>query len=249
MNFLFKKMIKHPALIALAATCFLTAALTSGTLLASPQSAPKQASHVAESTEGQWLKHAANGSNAEIMMPAKPRMSERTFRPVADEPFIKVTTWLCTANQNKVLFKLSYHDLHQQPVTRKQIKNVLDGSVKGAVAQVIGNMSDTVEDTKVRTYPGRKFTYEFMLGEQKFKSDTEVYLIGKRQYMLNTIFAMPHYRPELSRKFFETFNPFDPEDSTLAAGDIDANASTADSPSTGFDGLTLPSGEEPVRLK
>lgn len=235
--------------MALAATCFLTAALTSGTLLASPQSAPKQASHVAETTEGQWLKHAAEGSNAEIMMPAKPRMSERTFRPVADEPFIKVTTGLCTANKGQVLFKLSYHDLYQQPTTRKQIKNVLDGAVKGAVAQVIGNMSDTVEDVKVRTYPGRKFSYEFVLGEQKFKSDTEVYLIGKRQYMLNTIFAMPHYKPELSQKFFATFNPFDPEDSTLAAGDVDASDSNASSQDTGFEGLTLPSGEEPVRLK
>jgi hypothetical protein len=242
-------MIKHLTLMAVTAACFLNGASVSGTLLASPQSAERSASNAAETTEGQWIKHAADGSNAEIMMPAKPRLSERTFRPVADEPFIQVKTWLCSANGKQIVFTMSYHDLHEKPVTRKKIKQTLDGAVKGTVAQVVGNIKDTVEEVKVRTYPGRKFSYEFMLGDQALKSDAEVYLIGKRQYMLSTIFKPSNYQPELSQKFFETFNPFDPEDETLAAGSFDASDSNADSQGTGFDGLTLPSGEQPTELK
>ena len=249
MNFLIKQMMKHLALLALAVACFLTSALTSGTLLASPQSEAKRASHAAETTDGQWIKHAADDSNAEIMMPANPRLSERTFRPVAGQPFIQVKTWLCTADKGQIVFRMSYHDLHQQPETLKQINKTLDGAVKGAVAQVVGNTVDTVEEVKVRTYPGRKFAYEFTFGDQALKSDVEIYLIGKRQYMLSTIFKPSKYQPELSQKFFETFNPFDPEDSTLAAGDVEASDSSADSQSSGIDGLTLPSGEQPIELK
>ena len=249
MNFLMKQLMKHLALLALTVACFLTSALTSGTLLASPQADAKRASHAAQTTEGQWIKHAADNSNAEIMMPAKPRLSERTFRPVAGEPFIQVKTWLCTADNGQIVFTMSYHDLHQQPETLNQINKTLDGAVKGTVAQVVGNTVDDVEEVKVRTYPGRKFTYEFTVDQQALKSDAEVYLIGKRQYMLSTIFKPSKYRPELSQKFFETFNPFDPEDSTFAAGDVDASDSNADSQSSGIDGLTLPSGQQPIELK
>ena len=257
MNFIIKQLMKRPTLIATAspralviAACFLTGALTSPTLQASPQTDAKQASHVAETTDGQWLKHSADGSNAEIMMPAKPRLSERTFRPVADEPFINVKTWQCMADGGQVVFTMSYHDLHKQPKTRREMKQVLDGAVKGTVAHVVGS-SDTVEDTKVRIYPGRKFTYEFTLNGQQLKSDAEVYLIGKRQYMLNTIFKQSNYKPELSQKYFETFNPFDPEDSSLAgSGTRDAMDSAADdSQDNGFDGLSLPEGVEPMELK
>ncbi len=247
MNFLTKPLMKHPALIAIATALFWTVAPASGTLLASPQSDAKPASNDAQTTDGPWIKHAADGSNAEIMMPAKPRLSERTFRPVASEPFIKVKTWLCSANGKQIMFTMSYHDLHQQPTTRKKIDKTLDGAVRGTVAQVVGNISGAVENVKVRTYPGRKFSYEFQLGDQALKSDAEVYLIGKRQYMLSTIFKSTNYQPELSKKYFETFNPFDPEDATLVAdGASDPNS---DAQGTGFDGLTLPSGEEPVQLK
>ena len=249
MNFTIKRLMKRPTLIALTAVCILIGAPASGTLLASPQANAQRASHAAETSDGQWIKHAADGSNAEIMMPAKPRLSERTFRPVADEPFVQVKSWLCTADGGQVVFTMSYHDLNQEPETRKQQKLTLDGAVKGTVAQVVGNTVGPVDEVKVRTYPGRKFTYEFTLGKQALKSDAEVYLIGNRQYMLSTIFKPTNYRPKLSQKFFETFNPFDPEDASLAAGDVDAGGSDADSLGTGFDGLTLPSGEQPIELK
>ena len=251
MNFLFKQLMKHPTLLVAIAAGFLTITLTCATLQASPQTDAQPASHVAETSDGQWLKHAADGSNAEIMMPAKPRLSERTFRPVANEPFINVKTWLCTADGGQVVFTMSYHDLHKQPETQKQIKKVLDGAVKGTVAQVVGSSSDIVENVKVRIYPGRKFTYEFTVNGQELKSDAEVYLIGKRQYMLSTIFKQAKYNPELSQKFFETFNPFDPEDSgpTTTTTDDSADSAGQSAFGSGLDGLSIPDGERPIELK
>ncbi len=251
MNFLLKQLMKHPTLLVAFAAGFLTITLTCATLRASPQTGAQPASHVAETSNGQWLKHVAEGSNTEIMMPAKPRLSERTFRPVANEPFIHVKTWLCTADGGQVVFTMSYHDLHKQPETQKQIKKVLDGAVKGTIAQVVGSSSDIVENVKVRIYPGRKFTYEFTVNGQELKSDAEVYLIGKRQYMLSTIFKHAKYSPELSQKFFETFNPFDPEDSGLTTTTTNDPADAADQSAFdgGFDGLSIPEGERPIELK
>jgi len=237
-------MMKNHTLLALTVACFL------GTLLAGPQSNAEPPSHAAETTDGDWIKHAANSSNAEIMMPAPPRLSERTFRPVADEPFIDVKTWLCTANQGQVLFRMSYHDLPEEPENLREIKRILDGAVRGAVAQMVGNTVGAVDEVKVRTYPGRKFTYEFKSGEQALKSDAEVYLIGKRQYMISTIFKPTNYQPELSKRFFETFNPFDPqEDPAIGGGDIDESEPNAGSLNPGIEGLTLPSGAQPIELK
>lgn len=243
-----------PILAVARTTCFLTLVLTANHLLASPQDDSTDAtlpSHVAESTDGTWLKHAAEGSNAEIMMPATPRFSERTFRPVADEPFIHVKTWLCSANKGQVLFTMSYHDLHKHPHTLKQQQQVLDGAVKGAVAQVVGS-STGATSIKVRIYPGRKFTYDFALNGQELRSDAEVYLIGKRQYMLSTIFKQSKYDPELSKRYFETFNPFDPQEapaSDSASDDGTNQPSESPASSSPLNGFDLPAGEQPVELK
>jgi len=146
----------------------------------------------------------------------------------------------------------TYLDLNQHPQNNRKIKLILDGAVRGAIAQVVGNISGTAENVKVRTYPGRKFTYEYTLGGQQLKSDVEVYLIGKRMYSLSTTFKQAKYQPSLSKKYFETFNPFDPQDSELAAGNTGdgmVDDSEGDAQGSAYDGLSLPSGVEPLELK
>ena len=190
-----------------------------------------------------WTKQAPEGSNAEFEMPKKPRLSERKFRPVANQPFINVKTYLCTADAGQIVFTMSYHDLHQRPTSWPDIKKTLEGAVRGTIALVVGVMNDD-QDTKIRTYPGRKFTYSFLLNGQQLKSDAEVYLIGNRQYMLSVIFKQAKYDPALSAKYFATFNPFDPEEIVDSVDDT----AVADGP-TGLEGFTLPAGGDAVELK
>ena len=190
-----------------------------------------------------WTKQAPDGSNAEFEMPQKPRLSERKFRPVANEPFINVKTYLCTADAGQIVFTMSYHDLHQRPTSPQDIKKTLEGAVRGTIALVVGVINND-QKTKIRTYPGRKFTYSFALNGQPLKSDAEVYLIGNRQYMLSVIFKEAKYDPALSAKYFATFNPFDPEE---VVDGIDATAAS-DVP-TGLEGFTLPTAGNAVELK
>ena len=237
------------------AACFGVSHFAPAPLQANPQddsnrqSAPKNAPAAAgATTDGQWLKHAPNESNAEIMMPAKPQMSQRTFRPVADQPFIKVKTWRCTANGGQVVFTMSYHDLHQSPKSRDEIRQTLDGAVKGTLALLLGKLESS-ENIKLRDYLGRKFTYSFSFADQALHADAEVYLIGKRQYMLNTIFKSTGYDPTISQKYFETFNPFDPQ-TELTSNDAQGADTNQETPVIGgVEGFELPPGAEPVELK
>ena len=193
--------------------------------------------------DDQWTKQAPEGSNAEFMMPNKPRLSERKFRPVADQPFINVKTYLCTADEGQVVFTMSYHDLHQRPTSQQDINKTLNGAMRGTVALVLGSLQSD-ENTKIRTYPGRKFTFSFVVNDQSLKSDAEIYLIGKRLYTLSVIFKQAKYDPALSAKYFATFNPFDPEEAVSSEDDT----ATADAP-TGLENFSLPSGGTAVELK
>lgn len=191
---------------------------------------------------GPWLKQNPEGANAEFMMPVEPREMERSFKPVANRPQIVVKLKLCSIDQGQIVFVFSYHDLHDQPQGRRKINEVLDGAVKGTVARVIGQLNSD-QNVSLREYPGRKISYEFTQNGQGLKSDSEIYLIGKRQYVLNTIFKDSNYDPELSKKFFESFNPFNPEETVAMDQPIDVHPLDT---KTGFD---IPAGNLPVELK
>lgn len=191
---------------------------------------------------GEWLKQNPEGSNAEFRMPVEPREMERSFKPVADRPPITVKLKICSMDGGQIVFVFSYHDLHDMPEGRVKIKEVLDGAVKGSVARVIGQLNED-ESVSLREYPGRKISYDFTQNEQPLKSESEIYLIGKRLYVLNTIFKTTNFDTELSEKFFESFNPFNPEESVAMDGTTVAEPVDSDS------GFELPEGSMPVELK
>lgn len=204
------------------------------------------ANHCRAQTEkddsGEWLKQSPKDSNAEFRMPVEPREMERSFKPVADRPPISVHLRICSIDGGQVVFVFSYHDLHDIPESRLKIKEVLDGAVKGSVARVIGQLNED-ESVSLREYPGRKISYDFTQNEQELKSESEIYLIGKRLYVLNTIFKTTNHDPELSEKFFDSFNPFNPEESLAMDGSVDAQPVDSDN------GFELPQGTVPVELK
>lgn len=191
---------------------------------------------------GEWLKQTPEGSNAEFRMPVEPREMERSFKPVADRPPITVKLKICSMDSGQIVFVFSYHDLHDVPESRTKIKEVLDGAVKGSVARVIGQLNAD-ESVSLREFPGRKFSYDFTQNEQSLKSESEIYLIGKRLYVLNTIFKTTNHDTELSEKFFDSFNPFNPEETLVMDESGDAQQLSSDN------GFELPAGSMPVELK
>lgn len=195
-----------------------------------------------ETESGKWIKHNPEGANAEFKMPVQPRAMERSFKPVADRPQIVVKLQLCSIDQGQIVFVFSYHDLHDMPESRMKVKEILDGAVKGTVARVIGQLNSD-ETVSLREFPGRKISYEFAQNGQGLKSDSEIYLIGKRQFVLNAIFKDSNYDAALSEKFFDSFNPFNPEETIAMDEPLDAQ------PLDNNSGFEIPAGELPVELK
>jgi len=191
---------------------------------------------------GQWVQQNPEGANAEFEMPVEPRDLERSFRPVANQPSITVKQKICSMDQGQIVFVFSYHDLHELPQSRVEIQEILDGAVKGSVARVIGQLQND-EKVSLREHPGRKISYDFNFNGQALKSESEIYLIGSRQYVLNTIFKASNIDTELSEKFFDSFNPFSPEETVQS--DLTGDAVPLDS-TNGFD---ISDGEMPVELK
>ncbi len=169
----------------------------------------------------QWQKQNPQGANAEFRMPTQPRAMERSFKPVADRPQIVVKLQLSSIDQGQIVFVFSYHDLHDMPENRRKVNEILDGAVKGTVARVIGQLNSD-QTVSLREYPGRKISYDFTQNGQGLKSDSEIYLIGKRQYVLNAIFKDSNYDAALSQKFFDSFNPFNPEETVAMDDPVDA---------------------------
>lgn len=197
-----------------------------------------------DASDALWQKVSPKGCNAELMMPGEPKVRVNRFRPVFDEPFINVKTCVVPYDGGQTVFVFSWHDLHAEPTSKKQQREVLDGAVRGTVGLVVG-VKESDESMTLRKYPGRKFTYSFLLKEQQLKSDAEVILIGRRQYLLATIFKEQKYDPELSEKYFQSFNPFDPDQATEPTSDEEPAAGGNDNQPS----LTLPGEKLPVELK
>ena len=190
----------------------------------------------------EWKKQSPEGANAEFLMPTKPRTMQRSFKPVSDKPQIVVKLNLSSIDAGQIVFVFSYHDLHELPESNKQISEILDGAVRGTVARVIGQLNSD-ENVSLREFPGRKITYEFTQNGQGLKSDSEIYLIGKRQYVLNAIYKDTNYDAELSKKFFDSFNPFNPEETVAMEESLDGQPLDDDN------GFGVPGGQMPVELK
>ena len=238
-------MLKHinlPHSIVLFAIIFSTISAGMAIDCSAQQSNADEPAAEADAGSDEWLKQNPEGSNAEFRMPNEPREMERSFKPVADRPQIAVKINLCSMERGQIVFVFSYHDLHDLPDSRVKIKEILDGAVKGSVARVIGQLNSD-EKVSLREYPGRKISYEFTQNGQGLVSDSEIYLIGQRQYVLNTIFKDTNYDPQLSQKFFESFNPFNPEESLAMEDTLDAQPLDSDA------SFGTPGGQMPVELK
>ena len=171
-----------------------------------------------EGLSDEWVKVLPTGARASFKMPAKPRYVERSFRPLPDQPPIKVRLHLVTVADGNQTYMFSYHDLHAKPIENKTIKAVLDGAVQGSVNNVLGQLVDRSEmgwktnPLKISQGSGRQFACRFIRNKTKYIVTGQVFLVDKRLYQLNCIMAEDLYNAYLPAKFFRSFKIIVPED-------------------------------------
>ena len=157
-------------------------------------------------TAQEWIVVQPDDARGRVNMPAQPTASERTIEPVAGKP-ITVKLQIATVDK-KFTYMFGYHD--QTPATNMvEIKNILDGGVKGAIARTLGAL-EKVEEIKVDGLLGRQFQYTCIQGENKLKVASRLLLEGGRLYQLNYISPQDAFNAADAKKFLESFERVKP---------------------------------------
>ena len=126
-------------------------------------------------------------SKLAFRMPMKPRYVERSFSPILDRDPIIVRMHIATESKERSSV-LSYHDLHDQPSTPREIKEILEGAVKGNVARVLGRLDD-IKEIKVDGFPGREFSFSYTQDKVIHHAFARVVLAGVRQTQITVLYS------------------------------------------------------------
>ena len=110
--------------------------------------------------EDAWETFRPSGMEAAFEMPKQPKLRERSFTPVANQPAIKVRLYSSVVQDGEMMFIAGWHDLHSIPRFDRQKSDILEGAVATAVANVLGSIVEK-KTIKLERYPGREISYRF----------------------------------------------------------------------------------------
>jgi len=156
-----------------------------------------------------WETIAPAGALAEFKMPVKPRLVERTFKPVANEPPIKVRMHLASANQGRVAFVFNYHDLHRVPESPEDVTKILQGAVIGSIANVVGK-EVSQKPIRYNEYLGMEFVYQYAQYEKIYRVAARAFVVGPRQYQISCLMLAEQFDEDLANAYLNSFKILPP---------------------------------------
>jgi hypothetical protein len=175
-----------------------------------PKSSPAASKNEERGLDDAWETFRPKGMEAAFEMPKSPKLRERSFAPVADEPPIKVHLHSAVVKNGEIMFVAGWHDLHTIPRNASQQTDILNGAVATAVANVLGSI---IEKKKIRLerYPGREISYRFAAGDVLYRVIERVYLVGARQYQFRMLAKIDRYDRSAADRFFDSIQLLDPD--------------------------------------
>jgi hypothetical protein len=169
-----------------------------------------------------WLQFKPEGAFVEIKMPRKPRLTERIMTPIEGQPPIKIKNYVLNFNDNKGIFILTYHDLHEAPV-ETAVDDTLKEAMLGSVLNVRGRL---LSQNRIRygTHPGYSFEFRLANNNVFFKGVGRVFLVGKRQYQIAAILEEENYDQKLATAYLDSFTIIEPEPDSTSESETDMSA-------------------------
>ena len=156
----------------------------------------------AASTED-WIEMKPKNAGASFKMITKPRYLERVFKPVDDQPSIKMRSFLSTFQNGDGLMVFMYTDLPEEPIG-KAIVDTLEGIALGSVSNLNGKITHH-EKTRYKDYPGLSYEFRFAKDEQLHGGVGRAFLVGKRQYVISIMMKEANFDQATALAFFESF--------------------------------------------
>ena len=155
-----------------------------------------------------WVLVTGASANANFQLPVEPKFKTVEFSPIQGRPPITHHMYKSVISPKQTVI-FSWHDLHEAPVGRKQIKDTLEGTIKGNVALLLGRMNGEVKEIKVGGYPAREFNFEASVKieedkEQVFRATCQAVLAGKRLYQMHVVTEAGSEDPVLAKRAFDS---------------------------------------------
>ena len=151
-----------------------------------------------------WFDVQPESAGAVFKMPSEPREVEREFTMPGGQ-VRKVSMFLSAFHDEQTSIVLSYHDLNEEPRNNNRAQTVLDGAVRGAVANVLGNL-ESHTPIRIGRHHARDFVYTAEIQEQPIKIASRVILAGKRVYSMAVVMKTENYSTDFCSGFFESFS-------------------------------------------
>ena len=152
----------------------------------------------------QWTIVSPENSGFQFDAPGQPRHVTRQIKPQPDLE-IAVQMYVLSLQEGRVALVAGYHDLPQIPDSVKKQNEVLDGAVKGAVVNVVGELNSS-EQLDFDEVPGRRFSYRGTRKGREIEARSQLVLNGKRVYQLSVVhLADAEIDEEIAKRFFASF--------------------------------------------
>ncbi len=162
---------------------------------------------VSEQSDG-WFTVVDAVSNTEFRLPAKPKYIERSWTPIAGRSAVTNHRYVGYPDKESS-FEFSWMNLHEAPENGRQLSDALNGAVKGAVVNVLGQL-DRVDKINSGRTQGREFDYTFTVTNPKSKKEftfsgrSRVFIKGSRRYQLDVITVQGKEDKVATKKLFDS---------------------------------------------
>jgi hypothetical protein len=130
-----------------------------------------------------WFLVTPEGAQATVAMPVSPVPSERQMVPVEGLPIH--VRMMAAVDDQRVNYVFAWHD-QKAPNGVADIRNTLDGAVKGALGSTLGQL-ESAEPLHLNGNPGCDFRIRFAYREQPMRVAGRVILVGPRVYQLTCV--------------------------------------------------------------
>lgn len=148
-----------------------------------------------------WFIITPEGSGAEFIMPLSPRETEQKMVPVPGTTIH--VRMMAAVDDRQANFVFAWHD-QKEPKTGEEVKNTLDGAVKGALGMTFGELEKAIP-LNIGGLPGCEYRIRFHHREQPMRILGRVFLFGTRVYQLTYVAPDSGYSETAGARFVQSF--------------------------------------------
>ncbi len=171
-------------------------------------SVTKESTAKIEQQSDGWFTVSDDKSLVDVRLPSKPTYKEISWSPIAGRKPLVNHLYKSLAKNGQIAVDYSWWDMHQAPANNKELKDALEGAVKGSVVNVFGELT-RMDKVKSGDAEGREFDFKFTMNLPDGKTPmmsgrSRVFIKGNRRYQVTVISYAGKEDDDITAKLFDS---------------------------------------------